>query len=172
MKKKYLECGKIVTTHGVAGEVRLQPWCDEAEELSGIKKLYLDAEGKQPIRIVRARPHKNMVILKIKDVDTVEQAVLYRNRVLYVDRNSLNLEEGEYFVQDLLGMKVYDVDNGKFYGTLTDVLETGANNVYELTCDDGSKKLVPAIPQVVIERDVDAETMKIRPLKGLFDDED
>lgn len=172
MKKKYLECGKIVTTHGIAGEVRLQPWCDTADELSGIKKLYLDPDGKQPICIVRARSHKNMVILKIKDIDTVEQAVLYRNRVLYVDRRSLDLGEGEYFVQDLLGMKVYDVDNGKLYGTITDVLETGANNVYELTADDGSKKLVPAIPQVVIERDIDAEIMKIRPLEGLFDDED
>ena len=64
MRKQYLECGKVVTTHGVAGEVRLQPWCDSPEELVGVKTLYLDAAGTEPVRIVRARPHKNVVILR------------------------------------------------------------------------------------------------------------
>jgi 16S rRNA processing protein RimM len=171
MKKRYLECGKVVTTHGVAGEVRLQPWCD-AEDLSGVKTLYLGANGEQPLRVIRARPHKNIVILKIEGVDTVEQAVLFRGRVLYVDRKAIKLAPGEHFIQDLLGIRVIDADDGHCYGTLTDVLETGANPVYQVTFPDGSEKLVPAIPDVVIETDVDAEIMKIRPLRGLFEDED
>jgi len=172
MRKQFLEIGKVVTTHGVAGEVRLQPWCDSAEELVGVKTLYLDAAGTQPLRLARVRPHKNVVILKLEGVDTVEQAAAYRNRVLYIDRAALPLAPGQHFVQDLLGIRVYDADDGRLYGTLTDVFETGANNVYQITFPDGSEKLVPAIPQTVIETDVDAETMRIRPLKGLFDDED
>jgi len=172
MRKKYLECGKIVTTHGVAGEMRLQPWMDEAEELSGVQTLYFDGDGARPVRVLRARPHKNVVILKLEGIETVEQAVACRGRILYVDRNDLHLAPGQHFVQDLLGMRVIDADDGHLYGTLTDVFSTGANDVYQITFPDETKKLIPAIPQTVIETDVDGEIMRIRPLKGLFDDED
>ena len=172
MQKQYLECGKVVTTHGVVGEVRLQPWCDTAEELSGVKTLYLDDKGERALKILRARPHKNMVILKISGIDTVEQAVAYRGKVLYVNRSALKLAPGQHFIQDLLGMRVVDADDGYEYGTLTDVFDTGANSVYQITFPNGDEKLIPAIPQVVIETDVEAECMRIRPLRGLFDDED
>ncbi len=172
MKKEYLECGKIVTTHGVAGEVRLQPWMDDAGELKGVGTLYLDAAGTGSVRILSARPHKNVVILKIEGVDTVDQAAAYRGRVLYVRRGDLHLDPGQHFVQDLLGMRVVDADDGRLYGTLTDVFSTGANNVYQVTFPDGSEQYVPAIPQTVIETDVENEIMRIRPLKGLFDDAD
>jgi 16S rRNA processing protein RimM len=172
MRKQYLECGKVVTTHGVAGEVRLQPWMSDAEELSDVKTLWLDAAGEQPVRILRARPHKNVVILKLEGVDTVEQAIAYRGRVLYVSRDDLKLAPGQHFVQDLLGMRVIDADDGHLYGTLTDVFDTGANDVYQVTFPDGAERLVPAIPQTIVEIDVDGETMRIRPLKGLFDDAD
>ncbi len=170
MKKNFLECGKLVAMHGIAGELRMQPWC-EPEDLIGVKRLFLDPDGLQPVRVIRARPHKNVVILKLADVDTPEQAALLRGKVLYVDRTAISLLPGEYFIQDLIGMRVVDADDGRFYGTLTDVLETGANNVYQVTFPDGKDRLVPAIEQVVIERDVDAGIMRIRPMEGLFDDE-
>lgn len=171
MKKEYLECGKIVALHGVAGEMRLQPWCDP-EDLCGVKTLYFTPDGSQPLKILRSRVHKNIVLIKAQGIDTPEQAALLRNKVLYVSRKSIRLAPGEYFIQDLIGMQVLDADDGRLYGTLTDVLETGANNVYEVTFPNGEKKLVPAIDSVVIERNIDAGEMRIRPLKGLFDDED
>lgn len=171
MKKQFLECGKIVTTHGIIGEVKVQPWCDSPQELENIKTLYFD-EGKAPIEVQRSRAHKNMVLIKIKGVDSIEQAQALRGKVLWASRNDFNLSENEYFIQDLVGITVVDADDGHTYGTLSDVSETGANDVYHITFADGTVRLVPVIDQVIISTDIDARIMKIRPLKGLFDDED
>jgi 16S rRNA processing protein RimM len=92
--------------------------------------------------------------------------------VLYLDRNDLPLSPGEFFIQDLLGARVADADSGEEYGTLSDVSKTGANDVYHVLFPDGKERLVPVIPQVVVETDPEAGIIKIRPLKGLFDDED
>lgn len=170
MKKQYLECGKIVTTHGVLGEIKVQPWCSVPEELSKIQTLYFD-EGKTPLAVQCGRVHKNMVLLKLRGVDSIEQAQTLRGKILWVHRDDIPLSEGEYFIQDLLGIAVVDADDGHTYGVLSDVSETGANDVYHITFPDGGVRLVPVIPQVVISTDIDAGVMRIRPLKGLFDDE-
>lgn len=171
MKKPFLECGKIVSTHGVMGEVKVQSWCDSPEELAQLKKVYFD-EGKTPVRVKGSRIHKGMVLIKLEGVDNMDKAQLLRGKVLWADRNDLWLEEGQNFIQDLLEMKVIDADDGREYGILTDVTETGANNVYHITFPDGSVKLIPAIDEVVISADVDTGIMRIRPLKGLFDDDE
>ena len=110
--------------------------------------------------------------MKINGIDTPEQAVTLRNKILFINREDFELEEGCYFVQDLIGMNVIDVDNGTEYGVITDVSETGANDVYEIKTPDGKMYYIPAIADVVIKTDVNTNTMTIRPLKGLFDDED
>ena len=171
MKKQFLECGKIVATHGVMGEVKVQAWCDEPDELLGIKTLYFD-EGKTPVKVKGSRLHKEMVLLRLDGIDNMDKAQLLRGKILWAHRDSLPLEEGQNFIQDLIGMKVIDVDDGHEYGTLSDVTETGANKVYHITFPDGAVKLAPVIPDVIISTDVDSGIMQIRPLKGLFDDED
>lgn len=110
--------------------------------------------------------------MKINGIDTPEQAVTLRNKILFINREDFELEEGCYFVQDLIGMNVIDVDNGTEYGVITDVSETGANDVYEIKAPDGKMYYIPAIADVVIKTDINTNTMTIRPLKGLFDDED
>lgn len=169
MKKEFLECGKIVTTHGIRGEVRVQPWCDSPEFLLDFPTLYLDG-GKVPVEVERARLHKNVVIFKLKGVDTPEAGAALRNKLLYIKRSDASLEEGECFVQDLIGCRVVDVDTGADYGKIYDVRPTGANDVYYLRDEAGVERLVPVIPQVVLEKDLDGELIKIRPLEGLFDD--
>lgn len=169
MKKQFLECGKIVTTHGVKGEVKAEPWCDTPDFLLDFNTLYLD-KGALAINIERIRVHKNMVVLKIEGVDTVEQAVSLRNKVLFINRDDAVLEEGECFVQDLIGAVVMDIDTGRNYGKIYDVRPTGANDVYYLRDEQGKERLVPVIDQVVIEKDIDGGIVKIRPLEGLFDD--
>ena len=171
MIKRYLECGKVVSTHGVRGEVKVQPWCDTPEFLLDFKTLYLE-QGKKPVKVESARVHKGMVLLKVAGIDTLDGAVTLRGRILYIDREDAPVEEGRYFIQDLLGMTVLDADSGAVYGKLTDVIPTGANDVYEITTPEGKQLLAPAIPQVVVETDVAGRTMRIRPLKGLFDDAD
>lgn len=166
MKKEYLEAGKIVTTHGIRGEVKIMPYTDTPELLCEFDRLFI-GKDKAEIYIDRARVAKNMVIAKIEGVDTVEAAEKYRNKVLFMHRDDLELDEDTYFIQDLIDMEVKDVDSGFVYGKITDVLQNGANDVYVIKGD--REYLVPAIPDVVISTDIDSNIMLIRPLEGLFD---
>ena len=169
-KKEFLEAGQIVGTHGIRGEVRVQPWCDTPEQLTPISTLYWD-EGRVPVK-VRSRPHKHMALIKLEGVDTVQDASVLRGRVLWLRRDDLVLPEGACFVQDLIGCRIVDADTGEDYGELADVSATGANDVYHMRCKDGREGLIPAIPPVVIEKDVDGGRVLIRPMKGLLNDAD
>lgn len=166
MKKEYLEAGKIVTTHGIRGEVKIMPYTDTPELLCEFDRLFM-GKDKAEIYIDRARVAKNMVIAKIEGIDTVEAAEKYRNKVLFMHRDDLELDEDTYFIQDLIDMEVRDADSGFVYGKITDVLQNGANDVYVIKGD--REYLVPAIPDVVISTDIDSNIMLIRPLEGLFD---
>ncbi len=168
--KRYLEIGKIVAVQGLKGEFRVEPWCDSQEFMCEFDTLYFD-KGETPVDIERSRPHKNVVVMKIKGVDTVEQAQLLRNKILYMDREDVELEEGCYFVQDLIGLSVIDNDNGRDYGKLCEVSFTGANDVYHIKDTDGKIRLIPAIPDVVIETDITGGVMKIHVPEGLFDED-
>lgn len=170
MLKPFLETGKITGTHGVRGEMRVHPWCDTPEFLTRFKRLYLDEKGERYITVQRARVHANMVILKAEGVDDIPSAEKLRNKVIYIDRNDVQLDEGAAFVQDLIGCKVTDADSGVEYGVVCDVSETGANDVWHISTGSG-EVLIPAIPDVVCDVDVNAGAITIRPLKGLFDDE-
>ena len=172
MIKEYLEIGEITGTHGVRGEVRLNPWCDSPEFVVGFKTLYFDGNGSCAAKLKAVRPHGNIVLLKIDGVDTVEQAQKLRGKILYMKRSDAKLPEGHYFIAELMGCRVLDADDESIcYGTLTDVSETGANDVWHITNEKG-EYLIPAIPDVVIETDVALNRVFIRPLKGIFDDED
>ncbi len=170
MKKEFLEAGKIVNVHALKGEVKVMPWCDSADFLCEFERLFLD-KGKQELIIERARVQKNMALIKFEGIDTVEDAEKMRNKILYMWREDVELDEDSYFVQDLIGLKVYDADSDKLYGELTDVLQTGANDVYQIKGND-REYLIPAIPDVVISTDIDGGIMTIRPLDGLFEDEE
>ena len=170
MKKQFLDSGKIVGTHGIKGEVRIDPWCDSPAFLAAFKKLYLDERGETFIK-VKSRPHKNVTLCKIEGVDTVEAAERLRGKIVYIDRDDIRLDEGVHFVQDLIGLEVRDADTNGVLGTLTDVLRTGANDVYEIT-RGGKKYLAPVIDEVVREINVDGGYVLLSPMKGIFDDAD
>ncbi len=170
MKKQFLEVGKIVGTHGVRGEIRVNPWSDSPDFLTDFKTLYFD-EGKESIK-VKCRPHKNIALMSVNGIENVEEAEKLRGKVLYINRDDVNLPEGRNFVQDLIGCKVLDADDKNIvYGEIKDVFKTGANDVYTVK-KDGKEYLVPVIDSVVVEKNVDEEYVLIRPMKGLFDDED
>lgn len=169
MQKEFLEAGKIVNVHALKGEVKVMPWCDSAEFLCEFERLFLDG-GDTELEIERARIFKNTVIMKFSGIDTVEQAEKLKNKVLYMWREDVELDDDCYFVQDLIGLEVYDADSGFLYGKITDVMQTGANDVYTIKGND-REYLVPAIPEVITDTDIDGGTMKIRPLDGLFDED-
>lgn len=170
MKKKFLEVGKIVGTHGVRGMVRIQPWCDSAEFFCTLKSLYLAEDGSDKLSVNNSRPHGNVVIAAIKGIDSIEQAETLRNKVLYMDRRDAKLEEGQYFITDLIGCEVFDADTERLFGKISDVSQTGANDVWHIN-KDGKEYLIPCIDEVVISVDIDAEKIIIRALKGIFEDE-
>lgn len=171
MKRRFLEAGKIVSTSGLKGEVRVNPWCDSPDFLLRFAALYFDG-GKKPVVVEYGRVQKNMAILKLAGIDTVDQANSLRGKVLWVSREDVELPEGTYFIEDIIGLTVVDAeDAGIVYGTLSDVSHTGANDVYHVE-KDGRTVLIPAIRQVVIATDLEAGIMRIRPLEGLFDDAD
>ncbi len=169
-QKPYLEVGQIVGTHGVRGEVRVQPWCDSPQQFAAFHKLYWDAAGTRPVR-VKGRAHKNVALVQLDGVDTVEAAAALRGRLLYVARRDLRLPTGRYLVQDLIGLAVVDADTGVTYGRLTDVSQTGANPVYHMATERG-EVLIPAIPEVVVGIDLTAEVVRLRPMKGLLDEDE
>ena len=163
-----IETGKIVNTHGIKGEVKIIPWTGDPEQLLDFKELFIESVS---YKIQGIRLHKGSLLVKLKGIDTLEQAEMLKNKIVFAESSSFELEEGEYFFRDLMGMDVIDVDTNFCYGKITDIIETGANDVYEVTEDSEkkTKRLVPAIPDCIIDVNLDNKTMKIRPLEGLFD---
>lgn len=171
--KPFLEIGKIVATHGIKGEVRVEPWCDSPKFFCSFKTLYMDKNGSCAVKVKSSRPHKNIVIVSLDGIDTVEKAQSLRGKVLFMDRRDAKIADGSYFIQDLIGCRVLDFDNTeKCYGTLTQVSETGANDVWHITDENGKEYLIPAIKDVVAKTDILKRTVYIRPLRGIFDNED
>lgn len=167
MKKQYLEAGKIVTTHGIRGEVKIMPYTDYPELLCEFGRLFI-GKSHEEIAVERSRAFKGMVIAKLEGYDTLEDAAKLRNKILYMHRDDLELDEDTYFIQDLIGMEVHDADTDFIYGKIADVMQTGANDVYVIN-GAGREYLIPAIPEVVISTDIDGNIMTIRPLEGLFE---
>lgn len=164
-----LRVGVISSTHGVRGEVKVFPTTDDPNRFKKLKKVILDT-GKETLNleIEHVKFFKNMVILKFKGYDNIEDIEKYKGKDLLVTRdNAVKLEANENFIVDLIGIKVITDENEEL-GTLTDVLLTGANDVYEV--DTGSKKiLLPAIPSCILDVDLDKQTMLVHVLDGLLD---
>lgn len=171
MLKQFLEAGKIVGTHGVHGELRVNPWCDSAEFLKRFHTLYF-SKGTLPVKVISSRVNKSQLLVRLEGVDTVEKADTYRGRILYLNRADASIPAGRYFMADLIGLDVYDTDTFVYYGKITEIMRTGANDVYQITSLGKKNYLIPAVAQVVLEIDLEKGKMLIRPIKGTFDDED
>ena len=170
MKKQYLEVGKVVTTHGVRGEMRVEPWCDSAEFLKKVKHLYFDG-GKTDAGLLSSRVHKSLLLVRLKGVESATEADLYRGKVLYLDRNDVRLPKNRYFVEDLIGLDVIDDESGALYGAVREVFETGANNVYRIVNGDGEEFLFPAVDSMIAKTDVENGKLFVRPIPGIFNSE-
>lgn len=167
MKKEFLEAGKIVALHGIRGEVKIMPYCDSPELLAEFDRLFI-GKNHEEIIVERSRVFKNMVIAKLEGFNSPEESEKLRNKILFMHRDDLELDEDTYFIQDLIGLEVKDADSDFVYGKISDVMQTGANDVYVISGSD-KEYLVPAIPDVIVKTDIDGGLMLIRPLYGLFD---
>ena len=165
-----LQVGIITSTHGVRGEVKVYPTTDDPRRFRRLKEVVLDTgKEKMNLEIEGVKFFKQFVILKFKGLDNINDIEKYRQKSLYVTRkNAVRLQRDEYFIADLIGLKVQDED-GKELGTVKDVIETGANDVYEVEMADGKSLLLPAIKQCILNVDVENGTMPVHVLEGLLD---
>lgn len=166
-----LKVGVITSTHGVKGEVKVFPTTDDPQRFRRLKEVIMDTGKEQvDLQIEGVKFFKQFVILKFRGIDSINDVEKYRQNSLYVTRrNAVRLSRDEYFIADLTGMKVIDEDE-KPVGTLKDVMETGANDVYVIEMEDGRELLLPAIKQCVLKVNVEEGWMQIHILDGLLDE--
>lgn len=167
--EELLQVGVISSTHGIRGEVKVYPTTDDVNRFKELKNVILDTGREQiSLEIQGVKFFKQFAILKFKGIDTINEIEKYKGKSLWVTRtDALPLGEDEYYIADLLDMKVY-LEDSSFFGVLKDVMETGANDVYVIETDDGKEVLVPAIHDCILKVDVENRRMEIHLLEGLL----
>lgn len=165
-----LQVGAITSTHGVRGEVKVFPTTDDAKRFSKLKEVEMETkEGTTTLHIKGVKYFKQFVILKFAEFDSLNDVEAIKGRKLFVTRkNAVKLQKDEFFIADLIGLKVVDEQKG-LEGIVNDVLQTGANDVYDITLDDGRVLLLPAIKDCVLHVDMENGIIKIHILEGLLD---
>ena len=165
-----LQVGVIASTHGIKGEVNVFPTTNDAKRFNTLKKVILDTgKEKRELEIQGVKYFKKFVILKFKEFDNINDVEVYKGKSLYVTREcAVKCKKDEYFIADLIDLTVVDEEDKEF-GTLIDVLETGANDVYVIKMNDGKEVLVPAIKQCILAVDMAERKIKIHLMDGLLD---
>lgn len=159
--KEFLDCGQIVNTHGIHGEVRIVPWADSPDFLRGFGTLYVDGA---PRKVASARVHKGSVIARLDGVDTVEEAMRLKGKTVQIRRADAKLPEGAFFLADIIGLDVVD-EAGQRLGTLKEVLSPSRQQVYVVA---GEREiLIPAVPEFIQETNIEGGYLKVRLIEGM-----
>lgn len=167
--ENYLRVGVITSTHGIKGEVKVYPTTEDPQRFRQLEQVILDT-GKEliPLDIEEVKFFKQMVILKFRGIDNINDVQKYRNMDLLVTReNAIKLEEGEYFICDLINCEVF-TDTGERLGILTEVMTNAANDVYVVQMDNGKEVLLPAINDCILNIDVENKKVIVHLMKGLL----
>ncbi|MEJ8553625.1 ribosome maturation factor RimM [Tepidibacter sp. Z1-5] len=165
---EYFNIGQIVKVQGLKGDMRVYPLTDYKERFEEIDWVYISDDTKTKYEIEKVRYKGNVVILKIKGIDSINDAEKLVKKYLKIPReNARELEEDEYFISDLIGIKAYTVD-GEYVGVLDEVLQTGANDVYLIKNDENKEILIPAIKKFVPELSIEDKKMIIDPIEGML----
>lgn len=166
--QKYFEVGQIVNTFGVKGMLKVKPFTDDVERFEELKKVYICKKEKlEEVEIEEVKYHKDMVLLKVKGIEDMNEAEKVKGLYLKIDRkNAKKLPKDTYFIADLLGLEVYS-DTGELLGKVDDIFRTGANDVYVVKNENGKQLLLPGIPDVIKEIDLEKERIIVHLLKGL-----
>ena len=168
--EEFLEAGLIVNTHGIDGGLMIRSYCDSNEVLCGLKTLWLKKkDGYSPLNVKSASPHRGMVLAHIEGIDDLNRAITYKNTPVFARREDLPpLAEGAHYIADLIGLPVINAESGRVYGTLADVTNTGASDIYEVTTEKGPQYM-PAVAEFVREIDLERGVF-ILPIEGMFDE--
>ena len=169
---EYLEIGEAVATHGIRGDIKLYPWSDSPSSLLKLKTVYTAPDGSGAFGVEKMSQQRNMILMKLAGVDSVEDARHFIGRTFYAPRTAFRLGKGKYFVADIIGLRVEDAETGRVYGTVADVLNNGAHDYYEIRSEDGCTYYMPAIGEFIAETDIEGGRIAVRPIRGMFGDED
>ena len=162
MKKDYLEAGKIVNTHGIRGEVKIQPWADGPEFFRKLTRLYIDGK---PLNILSCREHKGCIIISFDGINDLDSAIKLKNKVVFISRDDVPLPDGSYFLQDAIGLTAVDFETGAQLGTVKEVFSTPANDIFVIK---GEREiLVPAVSEFIKLVDTDNGIIKIKLIEGM-----
>lgn len=162
--------GEIANTHGIRGEVKVYPTTDDVKRFKKLKTCTLDTEkGEIELHVESCKFFKQFAILKFKEFNDINEVERYKHCGLYVDReHAVKLQRDEYYIADLIGITVYNEDD-TVLGTLKDVIETGANDVYLVKMEDGRELMIPALKECILDVDIENSRMKVHLLKGLLE---
>ena len=164
----YIECGKVVNTHGCHGGLKLESWCNDPEDLAALPNLYFRSGSEyRSYRVLKASIFKQFVIITLDSVNTMDLALAMKGQTVYASREDFDLEEGEYFLVDLIGLDVIDADNGKIYGQLSEMINRGASDIYVVKTPDG-ERMMPVVDEFVDHVDVNRGIF-VRPIEGMLD---
>ena len=161
---RYFDVGKIVNTHGIKGNLKVVSHSDDPDKFFNLERVIIDGKD---FEIEHAQGNKQFILLKLKGIDDMNAAIKLKGKMLKVpETDALVLEEGEYYIRDIYDMEVYEAD-GEFLGVISDILFTGANDVYIVKKEGAKDLLIPAIKECIVDVDVEAKKMTVKLLEGL-----
>jgi len=165
---QYLEVGQIVNTFGIKGQVKVVPFTNDIERFDELRKVYImNRKNRKEVEIENVKYHKNMVLLKFKGLDKIEDVEIFKNCYLEIDRkDGKPLEEGEYYIIDLIGLDVY-TDEGTHLGKVDDIYNTGSNDIYVVKDELGKQILLPYIDDVIKEINLESHKIIVHLIEGL-----
>lgn len=167
MRQAYLECGRIINTHGCDGGMKLESWCDSPAVLCGLKRLYLrEGDGYRELSVRRSSVMKNFVLVWLDGISDMDTAQALVGTVVYLYREDIQLGEGDHFIADLIGLPIIDAGTGEKLGTLVNVTNAGASDIYVIDTPYG-QRMMPAVSEFVERIDLD-DAIYVRPIEGMF----
>ena len=170
-EKKYIECGKIINTHGCHGGVKIDSWCNTPYDLADLNKIYLKNKDEyREYKVLKASVFKQFVLLDLAGGSDMDQAMALKNETVYALREDFKLDEGEYFIADVIGLHVIDADTKKIYGTVSDLINRGASDLYVVKTST-EEVMIPAVEEFIISVDLEKGVF-VRPIEGMFDSEE
>ena len=164
----YIECGKIINTHGCHGGVKLESWCNTPEDFVRLSRVFVkENQNYRELKVVKASVMKQFVVAVLDTVNSMDEALALKGRTVYALREDFHLGDGEYFIADLSGLSVIDAKNGKKYGTLKEVINRGASDIYVISTPNG-EQMMPAVDEFVDHVDI-REGIFVTPIEGMLD---
>jgi 16S rRNA processing protein RimM len=166
--KMYIECAKVINTHGCHGGIKLESWCNTADDLAELKRVFFKKNGVYvESKVLKASVFKQFVIFTLDNVQSMDEAMALKNSIAYALRDDFDLSDGEFFISDLIGIDVIDAVSGNVYGQISDIINRGASDIYVIKTADG-ERMIPAVPEFIKEIDVNKGVL-VTPISGMLD---